>query len=186
MVLDAYFTWLVLFRQRSGLDRLQQNRGGIMYRPFWGQVAVGAGAAAVLLASAAVPANAASTQGRQTITFDRCIIDEEVGLVSCTTGTQSSIEVYTPSGRVIVQGRIQSSSTTTHQGQTTTEESAYTSVSVFEWYIDGLNFQAKVIKLKGASTMVFPDGMECNFETDFIAIRDESKFDHGSVSCTLP
>jgi hypothetical protein len=140
----------------------------------------------VLLASAAAPADAASTQGRQTITFDRCVTDEEAGLVSCTTGTQSSTEVYTPSGRVIVQGRIQSSSSTTHQGRTTTEESAYTSLSVFEWYVDGLDFQAKVIKLEGASTMVFPDGMECAFDTDFIAIRDETKFDHGSVSCTLP
>jgi hypothetical protein len=73
-----------------------------MNRPFWRQMAVSVGAAAVLLASAAAPADAASTQGRQTITFDRCVTDEEAGLVFCTTGTQSSIKVYTPSGRVIV------------------------------------------------------------------------------------
>lgn len=148
--------------------------------------AVSVGTAAVLLASTAVPANAASTQGRQSVTFDQCITDEEAGLVSCTTGTHNTIEVYTPSGRVIIQGRTQSSSTTIHQGQTSTDESAYKYVSIFEWYVDGQNFDAKVIKLKGASTMVFPDGMKCNFETDFIAIDDESKFDHGSVNCTLP
>lgn len=95
-----------------------------MRRPSLRLAAFGAGAAAVLLASTAVPANAASSQGRQSITFDQCITDEETGLVSCTTGTQQSIEVYTPSGRVIIQGRIQSSSTTTHRGGTTTEESA--------------------------------------------------------------
>lgn len=86
----------------------------------------------------------------------------------------------------VLLGRIQSSSTTTHQGEVFTEESAYKSVSVFEWYVDGLIFDAQTIKLKGASTMVFPDGVECVFETDFLAVDDESKFDHGSVNCTLP
>ncbi|OUM45179.1 hypothetical protein B8W73_01635 [Arthrobacter agilis] len=148
--------------------------------------ACGAGAAAVLFASTAVPANAASTQGRQFITFDRCITDEEVGLVLCTTGTEERIEVHTPSGRVIVQGRVQSSSTTTYGGETTTAGSAYKSVSVFEWYVDGLIFDAQTIKLKGTGTMGFPDGVECVFETDFIAVDDESKFDHGSVTCTFP
>lgn len=157
-----------------------------MRRPSLRLAALGAGAAAVLLASTAVPANAASTEGRQFITFDQCITDEEIGLVSCTTGTAQNIEVYTPSGRVIVQGRIESSSTTTYRGETTTAQSAYTSVSVFEWYVDGLIFDAQTIKLKGTGTMGYPNGMECVFETDFIAVDDESKFDHGSVTCTLP
>jgi hypothetical protein len=148
--------------------------------------AVSIGAAAVLLASTAVPANAASTQGREFITFDRCVTDKDAGLVFCTTGTEDRIEVHTPSGRVIVQSRIQSSSTTTFPGGTTTEESAYKSVGVFEWYVDGLIFDAQTIKLKGASTRVFPDGTQCVFETDFLAVDDESKFDHGSVNCTLP
>ena len=157
-----------------------------MRRPSLRLAALGACAAAVLLASTAVPANAASTEGRQFITFDQCITDEEAGLVFCTTGSQQSIEVYTPSGRVIIQGRVQSSSTTTFRGETTTAESAYKFVNVFEWYVDGLNFDAQTIKLKGTGTMGFPDGMECIFETDFIAVDDESKFDHGSVACTLP
>lgn len=59
-------------------------------------------------------------------------------------------------------------------------------MNVFEWYVDGLNFEARVIKLKGTATTVFPGGMECIFETDFIAVEDESKFDHGSVTCILP
>jgi hypothetical protein len=79
---------------------------------------------------------------------DRCITDEEVGLVLCPTGTEERIEVHTPSGRVIVQGRVQSSSTTTYGGETTTAENAYRSVSVFEWYVDGLIFDAQTIKLK--------------------------------------
>lgn len=157
-----------------------------MHRKSSRLAAFGLSTAAVLLASTAVPAHAASTQGRQTITFDQCTTDEEAGLVSCTAGTQRSIEVRTPSGRVIIQGRTASVTTTTHRGEMTTDESAFQFVNVFEWYVDGLNFEPKIIKLKGANTMTFPDGMECTFETDFISVKEETKSDHGSVTCTVP
>ena len=147
--------------------------------------ALGLGSAA-LLASGALPANAASTQGRQTIVYDNCITDEEAGLVSCISGSERNIEVRTPSGRVIIQSQNEYKSTTTHRGETTTDEGGFKSVNVFEWYVDGLNFEARVIKLQGSSTMTFPDGMTCDFVTDLISVKEETKFDHGSVTCTLP
>jgi hypothetical protein len=148
--------------------------------------ACGLGSAALLLAAAAVPANAASTQGRQTITYDNCITDEEAGVVSCMSGSERNIDVRTPSGRVIIQSQNQYRSETIHRGETTTDEGGFKSVNVYEWYVDGLTFEAKTIKLAGSSTMVFPDGMTCNFETDFLSVRDEIRFDHGSVTCTAP
>ena len=145
--------------------------------------ACGLGTAALLLASGAVPANAASTQGRQTIVYDNCITDEGTGLVSCVSGSERNIDVRTPSGRVIIQSKNEYKSTTTHRGETSTDEGGFTSVNVFEWYVDGLTFEASVIKLDGSSTMTFPDGMTCNFETDSLSVKEETKFDHGSVTC---
>jgi hypothetical protein len=142
--------------------------------------------AALLLASGTVQANAASTQGRQTIVYDNCVTDEEAGLVSCISGSERSIHVRTPSGRVIIQSNNQYQSTTTHRGDTTTDKGGFRSVNVFEWYVDGLNFEARVIKVAGSSTMTFPDGMTCDFETDFVSVREQTKFDHGSVTCTTP
>jgi len=140
----------------------------------------------LVLASGTVPANAASTQGRQTIIYDNCITDEEAGLVSCVSGSERNIDVRTPSGRVIIQSNNEYTSTTVHRGETTTDEGGFKSVNVFEWYVDGLNFEARVIKLDGSSTMTFPDGMTCNFETSSISVKEETKFDHGSVTCVIP
>ncbi|MET4590147.1 hypothetical protein [Arthrobacter sp. 754] len=148
--------------------------------------ACGLGTAAVLLATTAVPADAASTEGRQTITIDQCVIDEEAGLVMCTTATEKLIDVRTPSGRVIIQNQVESSTTTTHRGETTTDEGVFKSVNVYEWYVDGYNYGPLVIKLKGVSTTTRKDGMECTFETDFLSVRRETKFDHGSVTCAVP
>lgn len=148
--------------------------------------ASGLGAAALLLASGTAPANAASTQGRQSITYDNCITDEEAGVVSCLSGTERNITVRTPSGRVIIQSQNQYTATTTHRGETTTDHGGFKSVNVYEWYVDGLNFEARVIKLAGSSTMTFPDGMTCDFVTDSVSVREQTKFDHGSVTCTAP
>ncbi|UKA52447.1 hypothetical protein LFT45_11770 [Arthrobacter sp. FW305-BF8] len=65
----------------------------------------GLGAVALLAAAGASPANAASTEGRQTFTYDVCLTDEEVGLVSCLEGSERRIEVRTASGVVIMQGQ---------------------------------------------------------------------------------
>jgi hypothetical protein len=139
-----------------------------------------------LLATTAVPANAASTEGRQTITIDRCIIDEEAGLVMCTTATEKLIDVRTPSGRVIIQNQVESSTTTTYRGETTTDVGAFKTVNVYEWYVDGYNYDPRVIKLKGESTQTRPDGMECTFTVDELSVERVQKFNHGSVTCTLP
>jgi hypothetical protein len=157
-----------------------------MHRKSLRLAACGLGTAALLLVCSTMPANAASTQGRQTIVYDNCITDEEAGLVSCVTGSERNIDVRTPSGRVIIQSKNDYKSTTIHRGETTTDEGGFTSVNVFEWYVDGLNYEARVIKLDGSSTMTFPDGTTCNFETDLMSVKEETKFDHGSVTCVTP
>lgn len=57
---------------------------------------------------------------------------------------------------------------------------------MFAWWLDGITFDANVIKLKGTSTMTYPDGVTCTFETDFVAAIEKGRFDHGSVTCTSP
>ena len=146
----------------------------------------GLGAAALLVAARALPANAASTEGRQTFTYDNCFIDDEMGLVSCFEGSQRSIEVWTPSGVVIIQGESEFSDTTTHRGETTTSSGAHKFVSVFASYIDGLFFEANVIKLDGTSTTTFSDGTTCIFETDFLSGTEDLRYDHGTLTCTAP
>jgi hypothetical protein len=147
--------------------------------------AVGVGVTALLGASA-LPAQAAATEGRETITTDRCFTDEEINLTFCVTGTERRIEVRTPSGVVVMQGESEYLSTTTHRGETTTQTSSGKYVSVFAWWLDGLNFDPNVIKIDGTSTMTFPDGTTCIFVDDSISANDIDRYNHGSVTCTTP
>lgn len=144
---------------------------------------VGLGVAA-LLGAGVVPAHAASTAGRETIVEDRCVYEAEIDLTFCIAGTDRRIEVRTPSGVVVMQGEAAYSSTTTHRGETTTSEGSSRYVSVFAWYIDGLIYDANVIKLNGTSTMTFPDGRTCTFDDNFVVAADRGGYNHGSISCT--
>lgn len=83
-----------------------------------------------------------------------------------------------------MQGEAEYSATTTYRGETTTQEGSSRYVSVFAWYIDGLIYDANVIKLDGTSTMTFPDGMTCTFDDNFVVAVDKGGYDHGSISCT--
>lgn len=145
--------------------------------------AVGLGVAA-LLGAGVVPTHAASTDGRETIVEDRCVFEEEINLTFCIAGTDRRIEVRTPPGVVVMQGEAEYSATTTYRGETTTQEGSSRYVSVFAWYIDGLIYDANVIKLDGTSTMTFPDGMTCTFDDNFVVAGDRGGYDHGSISCT--
>ena len=148
--------------------------------------AAGMGAAALLAGAGASPATAASTEGRQTFTYDVCLTDEEIGLVSCLEGSEQRIEVRTPSGVVVMQGQSEFSDTTTHRGETTTSSGAHKFFSVFASYTDGLFFEANVIKLDGTSSTTFPDGTTCVFDTDFLVAVEKARYDHGTLTCTSP
>ncbi|WP_247048728.1 hypothetical protein [Arthrobacter rhizosphaerae] len=147
--------------------------------------AVGFGVTA-LLAAGAVPANASSTEGRETTAQDRCVYEEEINLTFCITSTDRRIEVHAPSGVVVMQGEAEYSSTTTHRGETTTSTGSSRYVSVYAWYVDGLIYEANVIKLDGTSTMTFPDGRTCTFDSNFLVAVEKGGYDHGSISCTGP
>jgi hypothetical protein len=85
-----------------------------------------------------------------------------------------------------MQGDAEFTSTTVHRGETTTSAGSSRYVSVFAWYVDGLVYEANVIKLDGTSTMTFPDGMTCTFDSNFVVAADKGGYDHGSIACTNP
>lgn len=149
-----------------------------------------AGVAVLLVAAGAVPADAASTEGRKTTTFDQCVTDAQTGVTFCRSGTERRIEVHTPAGVVVLQGSGDFSDTTIYPGGSYTSQGTHRYVSVFASSVetpDGLiYFDPNVVKIDSESTSVYSDGMTCTFDMDYVAANNGGGYDHGSVSCTLP
>ncbi len=149
-----------------------------------------AGAVVLLLAAGAVPANAASTEGSKTTTFDQCVTDAQTGVTFCRSGTERRIEVRTPAGVVVLQGSGDFSETTIYPGGSYTSEGNHRYVSVFASSLetpDGpIYFDPNVVKVDAESTSAYSDGMTCTFDTHYVVANNGGGFNHGSGSCTLP
>lgn len=146
----------------------------------------GCGAGLVLLlASGAVPANAASTEGTQFTEFSSCITDEVSGWTFCQTGTERHIEVHTPSGVAVFQGNGEvSASQTSPDDETITADNAYKFVSVFSYYESPWSFDANVIKTDATSVYTFPEGATCTFVPDSISVLDKGRYNRDTVTCS--
>lgn len=144
------------------------------------------GSALLLTAAAAVPANAASTDGMTKTTYDQCTADVQTGVTFCRAGNQRRIEVHTPSGVVILQGSGELS--TTYPGGTIESEGTNRYVSVFgssvetpdgPFYID-----PKVIRIDSESTSTYSDGLTCDFDMNWVIANGDGGYDHSTVVCT--
>jgi hypothetical protein len=145
---------------------------------------------AAALTTAAVPANAASTEGSKVTVFDQCVTDEQTGVTSCRSGTERRIEVHTPAGVVVLQGAGDFSDTMTYPGGSYTSDGTHRFVSVFASSVetpDGLIFfDPNVVKIDSESTSTYSDGMTCVFDMDYVAANESGGYNHSSAYCTLP
>jgi hypothetical protein len=148
---------------------------------------LGIGAASLLVPGAALPANAAATQGVETTESSWCVAIEEFGITICSTATERSLEVHTPTGRALFRSTGTSTMTTTH-GDGTVEMSAgsHRVQSVFSFWLDPLIYDATMVSIDGTSTQTLPDGTSCTFVDDSIAVRDRLVRGGTTVTCTPP
>ncbi|MCE3293698.1 MAG: hypothetical protein K0Q84_2635, partial [Arthrobacter sp.] len=100
------------------IERLVSMFGKSLHR-----VAFSIGAAPLLVPAAAIPANAAATEGMKTIESSWCVPVPEAGLTMCSTATERNLEVHTPAGRALVR-TVGSSTTTTTYGDGSVETSS--------------------------------------------------------------
>jgi hypothetical protein len=146
--------------------------------------------AAGALTAVAVPANAASTEGRTTTVFDQCVTEELSGVTFCRAGTERRIEVHTPSGVVVLQGTGDYSDTTSYPGGSYASEGTHRYVSVFASSAqtpDGvIYFDPNVIKIDSESTLTYSDGMTCVFDMDYAEANNGGGYNHSTGYCTMP
>jgi hypothetical protein len=139
----------------------------------------------LILASGAVPAHAASSEGTQFTEVSSCITDEVSGWTFCQAGTERHIEVRTPSGVAVFQGSGQVVSTqTSPDGEPLTVDNDHKFVSVFAYYESPWFYEPNVIKTNATSVYAFPDGATCTFVSDSISVLDKGRYNRDTVTCT--
>ncbi|WP_353712214.1 hypothetical protein [Arthrobacter sp. K5] len=150
-------------------------------------VVLGIGGASLLAPVAALPANAAATQGVETIESSWCIPIEEFGITVCSTATERYLEVHTPTGRALFRSTGTSTMTTTYDdGTEETSVGSHRVQSVFSFWLDPLIYDATMVSIDGTSTRTLPDGTSCTFVDDSIAVRDRLVRGGTTVTCTPP
>lgn len=139
----------------------------------------------LLLASGAVPAYAASSDGTRFTEFSSCLTDEVTGWTFCQAGTERHIEVRTPSGVAVFQGSGQVESTqTSRDGETIAVDNEHKFVSVFAYYESPWSYDPNVIKTDATSVYTFPDGATCTIVQDSISVLDMARYNRDTVTCT--
>jgi hypothetical protein len=151
------------------------------------RVVLGIGAASLLVPAAALPANAAATQGVETIDSSWCLPIEELGITICATATERNLEVHTPNGRALFRSTGTSTMTTTYDdGTVETSTGSHRVQSVFSFWLDPLIHDATLVSIDGTSTRTLPDGTSCTFVDDSIAVRDRLVRGGTTVTCIAP
>lgn len=158
-----------------------------MFRKSLRRAALSIGAASLLMPAAAIPASAAATDGVQTIESSWCIPVEEWDLTICSTATDRTLEVHTPTGRALARSTGTSTTTTTYgDGTVETSVGSHRVHSVFSFWLDPLIYDATMVSIDGTSTRTLPDGTTCTFVDDSIAVHDRLVRGGTTVTCTSP
>lgn len=151
------------------------------------RVAFSIGAASLLVPAAAIPANAAATEGMKTIESSWCVPVPEAGLTMCSTATERNLEVHTPTGRALVRTVGSSTTTTTYgDGSVETSSDAHQVLSVFSFWLDPLVYETTMVSIDAMSTRTLPDGTVCTFVEDSVAVHRELVRGGITVTCTTP
>ncbi|MFC7849489.1 hypothetical protein ACFUTU_13545 [Arthrobacter sp. NPDC057388] len=145
------------------------------------------GAASMLVPAAALPANAAATEGVETVESSWCVPVDEWGLTICSSSKERTLEVHTPTGRALFRSTGTSTMTTTYDdGTVETSAGSHRVQSVFSFWLDPLIFDTTMVSIDGTTTRTLPDGTTCTFDDDLLAVHDRLVRGGTTVTCTQP
>lgn len=144
-------------------------------------------AAVAALTGAAVPAQAASTQGTKTTTTDTCT-ELAPDVTTCLTMAERRIKVVTPSGVAVLQGYREYSDTTTYPGGSRVTDGTRRYVYVFGSSIvtpDGtIYYDQKMARVDGSDVLSDSDGLTCVLDTSFVEANSTGGYNHSTATCT--